>query len=204
MRKEFLFIVGFALLALLPFISGVCNDEQINVNFATLEELDQLSGIGPVKAQAIIDARPFGTIDDLINVKGIGNATLQDIKEQGLACVAEEDEVFSPQENDESLVEEEDTLEVIEEEDSSDEKKSIEQISTSEHEESVLEEREEETRERAPIVLGAQSPKDINTNENASSSVSLAPVFGLFAFALVIGGLLWLRERRYNHNEFTS
>ena len=38
-------------------------------------------------AQRIIDARPFSSINDLDRVKGIGPATLQKIKDQGVACI---------------------------------------------------------------------------------------------------------------------
>ena len=75
---------------LLPNISAICNESQININTASMEELDALSGIGPVKAQAIIDTRPFNSVDDLINVNGIGEVTLNNIKLQGLACVSDE------------------------------------------------------------------------------------------------------------------
>ncbi len=57
---------------------------QININTATKEQLDGLKGIGPVKAQAIIDFRtkngPFKTVDDLQKVTGIGAATMKDIR----------------------------------------------------------------------------------------------------------------------------
>jgi competence protein ComEA len=56
----------------------------INVNTATLQELEALNGIGPVKAQAIIDHRkangPFKSIEQLKDVKGIGDATFDKIK----------------------------------------------------------------------------------------------------------------------------
>jgi competence ComEA-like helix-hairpin-helix protein len=70
------------------FASGVFAADQVEINTATLQQLDTLTGIGPVYAQAIIDARPFSSVDDLLRVKGIGPKTLQKIKDQGLAYVA--------------------------------------------------------------------------------------------------------------------
>jgi competence protein ComEA len=57
----------------------------VNVNTATAEELETLPGIGEVLAQAIISYReengPFATVDDLEEVSGIGPATLEEIRD---------------------------------------------------------------------------------------------------------------------------
>lgn len=54
---------------------------RVNINTATLDQLVSLPGIGPSKAQAIIDARPFTSVSDVVRAKGIGAATLNKLKE---------------------------------------------------------------------------------------------------------------------------
>jgi len=57
----------------------------VNINTATLDELDGLPGIGPTTAQKIIDYRDengsFLSIEDILNVSGIGPAIFDDIKD---------------------------------------------------------------------------------------------------------------------------
>ena len=83
--KKILFL--FFLLFFACLIASSASATKIDINSATLSQLDELTGIGPVYAQRIIDNRPFSSIDDLDRVKGIGSATIQKIKDQGLACV---------------------------------------------------------------------------------------------------------------------
>ncbi|MFO0953261.1 MAG: helix-hairpin-helix domain-containing protein [Isosphaeraceae bacterium] len=53
----------------------------VNINTAPKEVLDLLPGIGPVKAQAIIESRPFKTREDIMKVKGIKEGEFSKIKD---------------------------------------------------------------------------------------------------------------------------
>ena len=55
----------------------------VNINSATQVQLEELPGVGPVTAQAILQWRtdngPFTAVDELLEVSGIGDATLAEI-----------------------------------------------------------------------------------------------------------------------------
>ena len=55
---------------------------QININTASESELDTLPGVGPVTAEKIIAGRPYGSIDELLNKKIVGNKVFGQIKEK--------------------------------------------------------------------------------------------------------------------------
>ncbi|MEA3398672.1 MAG: lamin tail domain-containing protein [Patescibacteria group bacterium] len=89
-------------------IKTVKAENLININAAEINELDALPGIGEIKAQAIIDYREtngsFSSIEDIINVSGIGDVTYENIKnlittessDQSQETPAETDEQADP------------------------------------------------------------------------------------------------------------
>ncbi len=80
-----LFVAGTDYLRLHPVKmddtpSATASVKRINLNTATAEELQQLSGIGDVLATRILAYRDacgsFQTVDDLLNIQGIGEKRL--------------------------------------------------------------------------------------------------------------------------------
>jgi len=69
-------------------IDNIFAAEMIDLNAASLEDLIKIIHIGETRAKELISLRPFFSLDELTKIKGIGEKSLEDIKEQGLAWVS--------------------------------------------------------------------------------------------------------------------
>ncbi len=59
--------------------------QRVNINTAAKAQIEKLPGIGPVKAQAIIDGRPYKTKEDVMKIKGLKEGVYKKI--EGLITV---------------------------------------------------------------------------------------------------------------------
>ena len=76
---------AIALAALLGGAAAVRADGAVNLNTASEAQLEALPGIGPSKAKAIVEyrkAHPFQTVDEVKNVRGIGDSLYDSLKDK--------------------------------------------------------------------------------------------------------------------------
>jgi competence protein ComEA len=79
----------FAVILALGLCQGFADDSEttagvVNINQASIEQLQLLPRIGPSLSQRIVDFReengPFASVDELIAVNGIGERSLEDLR----------------------------------------------------------------------------------------------------------------------------
>jgi competence protein ComEA len=63
-----------------PGLRAETGEVRISINTATALELQQLPGVGPAISQRIVEGRPYGSVDDLLRVRGIGEKTLERLR----------------------------------------------------------------------------------------------------------------------------
>jgi len=202
MKKRIIFLL---FIFLIVNISGICNENQIDINTATLEELDKLTGIGPAKAQSIIDSRPFNSVNSLIDVIGIGEITLEKIKNQGIACVSEEKNNINELEH-----------ENVEEEKKESDEESIKEENNNiqndkvEEEKEIIKENVEIKQEKVNdiqkelIVLTSLDTKDIKSEKNKEKlEKNNYIIYGLVGFGIIILFLSIIKNHKLlRKNEF--
>jgi competence ComEA-like helix-hairpin-helix protein len=182
---------------------ALCEEGQIDINTASLEELDNIIGIGPAYAERIIQSRPFNSVDDLINVSGIGEITLKKIKNQSLACVGNEEEISEETEED---TQEEETNEI--EEDISQNETTEKGISENNEklinnkEPAIIEINTKEIKnttekEAKTIVLTSLTPKDIKSNPDKEQlNKNKLAIHGLIAFCILLAFLFIKKKEK--------
>jgi len=158
------------------FVSGICEEGQIDINSASAIELDDIKWVGLSVAEEIISKRPFNSLDELVSVDYITESRIEDIINQNLACVngyeEEPEEQQLPEEPEEEVVE-------INEEVIKD----------------YVDTRSKEIPLTAEVI--SLTPKDIKSEDNTESlDKADYAKYGFIGFCILIGVLLVLKNKR--------
>jgi competence ComEA-like helix-hairpin-helix protein len=171
----------FLAILIFPIVSAICEEGQIDVNSASLEELMNIKWLGGkgVIAQNVINCREehgnFNSLDDLTKVSGIKEGKLADIKAEGIACVSNEKG-------------EEEKIPLVEEfiEEKSEEIPAVENDIFEEPAET------EDTSINAKVIK----------TDNSEESYNIYAILGLVTFSVLLTLLLMLEKLKSNKNEF--
>lgn len=180
--KKFLLI--FLYLFLILQISAICSDTQIDINSASIEELDKIIWVGPPTAEKIINTRPFNSVGDLTKVSGIGEVKIADIKLQGLACVSEETEIKEKEEEKEEPVE------------------NLKTEIENDFENLEIVEQKTKTKNIVSEVIKLNPQTIKGENDKETSDKSNYALYGFVTFCIFLGLLFILKKNKTNKNEF--
>ncbi len=83
-NRLFITVIAAAVLAFAGFATWRwwSARQPVNVNTAGVEQLQNIPGVGPATAKAIVAGRPYATPEDLKKVKGIGDKTFEKMKDR--------------------------------------------------------------------------------------------------------------------------
>jgi competence protein ComEA len=63
-------------------VAGAGDSSMVNINTASLSELDTLPGIGPAHGQSIIEHRPYSTLEELVSKGALSKSVYEKVKEK--------------------------------------------------------------------------------------------------------------------------
>lgn len=177
----------------LTSVLALCNEGQIDINTASAGELEKITHVGPKVAGYIIEKRPFNSIDELVEVRYISEGYLADIKEQGLACINDEEENKNEEVENNSVQDKESDNEGNDNVDEgSDIANNVANYTNSQA--SIL-----KNISLNIINLNAQT---IKTEENIENkSTGKYAFYGLIGFCIVLGILFFAKYKRREKNE---
>ena len=192
------FLLMILLIFLFPTIFALCEEGQIDINSASLEKLEEIIHVGPAVAGYIVEARPFSSIDELVNVSYISEGYLEDIKSQGLACVnrqsQEEDDDETPPINDTSIEndyddEDEETNETV--------------TGTDNITDNYYKALNENKREPITAEIIKLNPKVIKSEDDGENDKDLSDyaIYGFVVFCILLGFLFALKKYKAKKNE---